>query len=241
VTCGKQRDAVAFKPFSLEFKTMQWIDEGREISSPVLVSSDVVPPAKSVMKSGEAAALGALNRFPDGATATDWQKTSQQPKSTFTDARVSLMKQGYVDGGGKKGTKYTLTQRGRDHLSQDRSGLVRIGTDGTNPAGNIGTDWYNNPLGLYQSSPIPYPNPIAPIASNYNQEILLGILEGVDEGVWYTDLLESSTLDKDAYDVTIQFLLDRSYIVSLGKGETWRYVVTNKGKFALRRMRDTAA
>ncbi|MBA2671629.1 MAG: AAA family ATPase, partial [Gemmatimonadetes bacterium] len=108
VSCEKMKDAPHFPKMHLRLV--------RVADSVVVFTAERAPavnPDELTEKQAEILALLRTHFLENGATASEWLKSSGVPERTFYDARTALVRKGYVNAPEQpKGGRYTLTERG---------------------------------------------------------------------------------------------------------------------------------
>jgi hypothetical protein len=117
LSCKKQRVAEPFPDLTLALDTIE-LDAG-DSSCVVVRHAVAMPLGKSELKT-----LRALHEAgSEGATSTDWQRLAGFPQPTFQRHRSTLVERGYATGPRepKRGERYTVTEQGREALSDHAS------------------------------------------------------------------------------------------------------------------------
>lgn len=104
VDCEKQKDAEAFKPFTLTTKVVP------DAGSLVLDSTNAVSSVASAWGIFGLTTLKALATFPDGAKSAEWRLKTGGKERTFHSHRKSLLQNKYVS---LEGGTYVLTDAGK--------------------------------------------------------------------------------------------------------------------------------
>ncbi len=94
LTCAKQKDAAPFAPFSLVKNIVQLGDGDTSLVFDI-AGAGAIPTTPDSRRESERAAFEVLSGFPNGATATQWEKACKEvgvPSRTFYEARDSLIR-----------------------------------------------------------------------------------------------------------------------------------------------------